>query len=308
MAPPRVAAGLVAALLLAGRAADVVAQSHGSQPPSASLEDDLAILLAFRAVGANSQDNWVRTWAAGGGGPCDEASFDRENAGWKMVMCCASYDWSAYSQDGDCTGANARRVTYLNLYSLQVSGDIGPLGRLVELQNLDLHGTAVAGDVAALAALGQLQYLYLSDTAVWGRADALRAIPGLGAGWKQFIACSHTAYGDRTIGYFGLCPVGRSDVADAASYIGVDKCACCSGSRKMRDPTTGACVDLGESRPPRATRPSTHARGRITTRASPHSPPPPPPHVTAPEIRRSCSLPNLRAASFRCSSSAPVSF
>ena len=56
MAPPRAAAGLVAALLLAGRAADVVAQSHGSQPPSASLEDDVAILLAFRAVGDNSQE------------------------------------------------------------------------------------------------------------------------------------------------------------------------------------------------------------------------------------------------------------
>ena len=58
MAPPRAAAGLVAALLLAGRAANVVAQSHGSQPPSASLEEDVAILLAFRAVGANSQDRW----------------------------------------------------------------------------------------------------------------------------------------------------------------------------------------------------------------------------------------------------------
>jgi hypothetical protein len=48
MAPPRVGTGMVAALLLAGRAADVVAQSHGSQPPSASLEDDVAILLAFQ--------------------------------------------------------------------------------------------------------------------------------------------------------------------------------------------------------------------------------------------------------------------
>ena len=111
MAPPRVAAGLVAALLLAGRAADVAAQSHGSQPPSASLEEDLAILLAFQAVGANSQDHAVRTWNVDvHGGPCDEASFDSGIKGWEGVMCCASY------RSGTCAGANTGRVTYLMLH------------------------------------------------------------------------------------------------------------------------------------------------------------------------------------------------
>jgi hypothetical protein len=281
-----VGAGVVVALLLAGRAADVVAQSHGSQPPSASLEDDVAILLAFRAVGHNSQDSSVGTWAAGGGGPCDQASFDSSRAGWYGVMCCASYSGSL------CTGANAGRVTYLNLSS-RVSGDIGLLGRLAELQYLNLHDTAVAGDVAALATLGQLRYLSLgftaiagdvvalatlgqlqdlrlSGSAVWGRADALlRAIPGLGADWHWFTACAAggTAY---FTAHFGQCPAGRSPVADGASYLGADECACCSGSLKMRDPTTGACVDPpGESHPAlRATRLSRHARGRITTRAA----------------------------------------
>ena len=132
MVPPRVGASLVAALLLAGRAADVVAQSHGSQPPSASLEEDVAILLAFQAVGANSQDEWAGTWAAGGGGPCDEASFHDAFAGWWGVRCCASYD-----EDGRCMGANAGRVTWLGVGGHShsgVSGDIGPLGRLAELQ------------------------------------------------------------------------------------------------------------------------------------------------------------------------------
>eukprot|EP01046_Picozoa_sp_COSAG06_P041321 COSAG06_NODE_5115_length_3711_cov_17.818660_3_plen_480_part_00 len=372
MAPPRVGATLAAALLLAGRAADVVAQSHGSQPPSASLEDDLAILLAFRAVGANSQDDFVGTWAAGGGGPCDEASFDAYDAGWKGVMCCASYDGTT------CTGANAGRVTYLYLYYHEgVSGDIGPLGRLAELrhlaldytavagdvaalaalgqlrflkldrtavagdvaalaplgqlqtlsldytavvgdvaalaalgqlQSLVLYHTAVAGDVAALATLGQLQYLGLSNTAVWGRADALRAIPGLGADWNHFTACTAgTSYYPRPAADFGQCPAGRSPVADGASYLGADECACCSGSLKMRDPTTGACVDPpGESRLPRTTRLGIHTRvAELLRRASLHSVPSLP-HFTAHRSRAPCRTCVLRL--FAASFSAPVSF
>jgi len=172
------------------------------------------------------------------------------------------------------------------LYNPGVSGDIGPLGRLAELQGLflddtavagdvaalaalgqlqtlSLWGTAVAGDVAALATLGQLQLLRLYGAAVWGRADALRAIPGLGADWHYFTACAAggSAYYTAADFGFGQCPAGRSPVADGASYLGADECACCSGSLKMRDPTTGACVDPGES-PPAARNAPIHTRAR----------------------------------------------
>jgi hypothetical protein len=43
----------------------------------------------------------------------------------------------------------------------------------------------------------------------------------------------YTAHG------FGQCPAGCSPVRDGASYLGANECACCSGSRKLRDPTTG---------------------------------------------------------------------
>jgi len=199
-------------------------------------------------------------------------------------------------------------VTFLHLYNHPgVSGDIGPLGRLAELRSLDLADTAVAGDVAALAALGQLQTLSLWGTAVagdvaalatlgqlqllrlygaavWGRADALRAIPGLGAGWFYFTACAAGGNSYNTAADFGQCPAGRGPVADGASYLGADECACCSGSLKMRDPTTGACVDPPGESPPAARNAPIHtrARGRITTRAAPHSVPGLP-HFTAQE-------------------------
>jgi hypothetical protein len=171
-----------------------------------------------------------------------------------------------------------------------VSGDIGPLGRLAELRYLNLHDTAVAGDVAALAPLGQLRTLKLDSTAVWGRADALRAIPGLGADWSDWTACAAGGSAYRTAADFGQCPAGRSPVADGASYLGADECACCSGSLKMRDPTTGACVDPpGESPPAARNAPiRTHARSTITTRAAP--------------LSRFCSCPDHchRGHSYRC--------
>ena len=42
---------------------------------------------------------------------------------------------------------------------------------------------------------------------------------------------------------------GTSARAGGASYLGADECACCAGSRKVRDPASGACaeaVDPGE--------------------------------------------------------------
>ena len=130
---------------------------------------------------------------------------------------------------------------------------------------MDLYNTAVAGDVAALATLGRLYSLRLDRTFVWGRADALPVVKW-GNGWRRFTTCAAGGSAQFTAHDFGFdqCPAGRSPVADGASYLGADECACRSGSLKKRDPTTGACVDPNGEPPPRATRPSTHARGKIT--------------------------------------------
>ena len=137
-------------------------------------------------------------------------------------------------------------LQYLDLYSTAVSGDVAALATLGKLQHLGLGSTRVAGDVAALGTLGQLRDLKVDDTDVWGRADALRAIPGLGADWRYFTTCaaSGNSYGTAPASA-RQCPAGRSPVADGASYLGRDECACCSGSLKMWDRrAAGACVEI----------------------------------------------------------------
>ena len=173
-----------------------------------TLADDTAILLAFKALPDNAQNGELSSWAQGGN-PCG-TGFDDKDQGWEHVMCCASY---AAAYPYGCTGANTRRVTYLYLSS-----------------------TGVTGDVAPLAALTQLTGLHLSYTGVYGDAAVLRAIPGLGDGWSSsyFDACSDFA---------SSCPAGTSSIAQADSFIGRDECACCSGSHKVRVPSTGACSD-----------------------------------------------------------------
>ena len=242
-----------------------------------TLADDTAILLAFKALPDNAQNGELSSWAQGGN-PCG-TGFDDKDQGWEHVMCCASY---AAAYPYGCTGANTRRVTYLYLSSTGVTGDVAPLAALTQLTGLhlsytgvtgdvaplaaltqltglyldgtgvtgdvaplaaltqltvmSLHNTGVTGDVAPLAALTQLTGLHLSYTGVYGDAAVLRAIPGLGDGWSSsyFDACSDFA---------SSCPAGTSSIAQADSFIGRDECACCSGSHKVRVPSTGACSD-----------------------------------------------------------------
>jgi len=222
-------------LLLAGRVA--------AQKAAISLADDTAILQGFAAQGNNAEDYYLATWVASDGGLCDDAGFDdHRESSWKGVMCCASYDGRT------CAGTNVRRVSALILNSRGgVSGDVAALGGLVELIYLDLGNTAVFGDVAPLGALTQLTTLRVYETAAHGDAAPLRAIPGLGAGWTFFTACS--AGNAWNTADFGGCPAGTSAHAGGASYLGADECACCAGSRKVRDPANGACaeaVDPGE--------------------------------------------------------------
>ena len=86
--------------------------------------------------------------------------------------------------------------------------------------------------------------LFLADTKVYGSAGPLRsALPALD-GWGpardvfDYTPCSR-------IGYPGLntCSgLGLPMVTDAPEVVGVDECACCTGSTRRRDSVTGACV------------------------------------------------------------------
>jgi hypothetical protein len=200
----------------------------------------------------------MATWAAGGGGPCDEASFDSFDVGWKGVMCCASYEWSSRGSVR-CTGANTGRVTYMDLNNHRgVSGDIGLFGRLVELQYLNLPDTQfVAGNIAALASLVQLQYLDLSQTVVAGQIAALATLVQLQhldlsqtvvagdvaalatLGQLQYLAL----YGYRQTNQPGVW--GSADVLRAIPGLGADWnrfTACAAGGNALRT----AADDLGQ--------------------------------------------------------------
>ena len=173
-----------------------------------SLSDDVAVLLAFKAHGSNAQADGLDTWVSGGD-PCG-AGFDDPNSGFAHVMCC-----DAYSSDYPypCTGSNAHRVTYL-----------------------DLSYTAVDGDVSGLAGLTQLSGLYLDGTGCYGDSSLL---PSSVSSYSlqhhlDYCSSSHDA-----------CPAGRTPVSSPDTYVGSNACACCSGTQKLLDSGTGACVDPG---------------------------------------------------------------
>ena len=214
-----------------------------------TLQDDVAVLLAFKAHGDNAQADGLDTWVSGGD-PC-AAGFDDPNSGFAHVMCCASYD-SAYPWP--CTGSNTHHVTSVDLYYTAVDGDVAALAGLTQLSFLDLYGTAVDGDVAALAGLTQLSLLSLYSTAVDGDVAALAGLTQL-----SFLDLSGTGcYGDSSalpgsVSLFSsycssshdACPAGRTPVSSPDTYVGSNACACCSGTQKLLDSGTGACVDPG---------------------------------------------------------------
>ena len=225
-----------------------------------SLSDDVAVLLAFKAHGNNAQAPGLDTWVSGGD-PCG-AGFDHANSGFAHVMCC-----DAYSSGGNdrCTSTrNIHRVTYLDLSYLRVDGDLAGFAGLTWLTNLYLVRTSIGGDVSELAGLTHLSTLYLQDSAVGGDVSGLAgltqlsilwligtscygditvlrsSIPGIDANWDtwqvsvDFCSSSHYA-----------CPTGRTPVSSPDTYVGSNACACCSGTQKLLDSGTGACVDPG---------------------------------------------------------------
>ena len=173
-----------------------------------SLSNDVSVLLAFKAHGNNAQADGLDTWVSGGD-PCG-AGFDDPNSGFAHVMCCDAYSSNYdFSINGyPCTGSNAHRVTWVSLYSLPVDGDVSGLAGLAQLTFLNLRGTGCYGDSSVLSSVGSLHLDHCSS--------------------------SHDA-----------CPAGRTPVSSPDTYVGSNACACCSGTQKLLDGGTGACVDPG---------------------------------------------------------------
>ena len=70
-------------------------------------------------------------------------------------------------------------LTQLHLGGTQVSGDVGPLSTLTNLEDLRLNGTSVSGDVSALSGLTNLTVINLSSTQVSGDIGALGSLTNL---------------------------------------------------------------------------------------------------------------------------------
>ena len=67
----------------------------------------------------------------------------------------------------------------------------------------------------------------------------LRAIPGLGSDWP-----SHPNYIYASpCSDFSGCPAGASPIADAATFVGNDACACCTTVACLSRDAAGVCVD-----------------------------------------------------------------
>ena len=84
----------------------------------------------------------------------------------------------------------------------------------------------------------RLTDLRLGSTNLYGDATVLRAIPGLGSDWPsgsyQASLCS---------AFSGGCPAGSSPIANAATFVGSDACACCTTVAGLSRDAAGVCVD-----------------------------------------------------------------
>lgn len=233
---------------------------------------DKAALLAFKARG--DANNNLASWS-GATEPCRDG-WNSKDAGWRHVMCCASYRGYV------CTGPNTARITYVGLNNMPglrgALQDLTPMNALVhltvsqcagvsgqanfremrQLTELNLYGTRGAYiNVVTLRTLSELSLLWLSGSNAYGDATAVRdnvlALSSWGSGHQDYTACA----------IYSTCPAGTRLIQPAATSVGMDECACCDSTSdtprfpwRRRHPTTGACYDpsafpacVGSSRP-----------------------------------------------------------
>lgn len=237
---------------------------------------DKSALLAFKARG-DGNNNLV-SWS-GATEPCRDG-WDSRNAGWRHVMCCASYNGYA------CTGPNVARITYVGLNNMPglrgTLEDLVPMTALIhltvsqcggvsghanfremrQLAVLNLYGTRGAYlNVVTLTTLSELSLLWLAGSNAYGAATVIRdSIPALstwGSGHQDFTSCA----------VYSTCPAGTNLLRPAATSVGMDECACCdSPTDSPRDPwrrrrPTGVCYDPSASPPAASVRFSRPALG-----------------------------------------------
>ena len=87
-------------------------------------------------------------------------------------------------------------------------------------------------------ALTQLTDLNLGSTDVYGNATVLRASTGIGSDWPLTWQ-----YAGLCSAFSGGCPAGSSPIADAATFVGSDACACCTAVPGLARDAAGVCVD-----------------------------------------------------------------
>lgn len=177
-------------------------------------------------------------------------------------MCCSSYRGYV------CTGPNVARITYVGLNNMPgvrgmlselsvmsalvhltvsqcpgVTGVANLLG-MRQLVSLNLLGTRGAYiNVNELSILRQLTLVWLDGSSAYGDTTVVRdnvvGLSSWGSGHQDFTACTT----------YATCPDGTNRIADAATHVGMDECACCDSSTdspqnpwRRRHPT-GFCYD-----------------------------------------------------------------
>ena len=94
---------------------------------------------------------------------------------------CKKLNWLALismNLTGDISALqNLTALTNIGLYNTQVTGDISALQNLTALTNIGLYSTQVTGDISALQNLTALTTIYLYSTNVTGSLDSLANLP-----------------------------------------------------------------------------------------------------------------------------------
>ena len=86
--------------------------------------------------------------------------------------------------------------------------------------------------------MARLNRLHVASALVWGSINALLADTTIDNDWphgsQDATLCSD---------YSGGCPAGSSPIADAATFVGNDACACCTAVTGLARDAAGVCVD-----------------------------------------------------------------
>ena len=263
----RLAVGL--ALIATLKGIQPAAAQHLEERSSTGAED----AAALREVRAGQSSRVMGSWEAE---PCGEG-WDDHGRGWGGVRCTGLQGRVGAIRMAD-TGLRGELLPlFARLGALQalalgsnwaLSGDVADLAAATTLRSLDLSGCPlVRGELETLAPLGRLGLgcslcdggvgvLWLAGSGVFGPVAALRALPGLGDEWglthfSDFTPCSafggHQASATNATWGTGSpgCEAARLGAVDNATDLaGVDECACCGGSARVRDARSHACESV----------------------------------------------------------------